>query len=726
MSRSRQTADPFSEDWVEVKDQPVSFREGKDHEVKLVAAAAGSEDTDSACHYWRLAEAMKMQRVEELKSLRQVGRVSAVLKQKLAANEDQKRNLILSEVFSHWRSLALDSTKAKSSAFWDNVRNSTAWDAAKTTAPDDDSEDSEYEQEDPDAACEYDKGRLDNGKVDSPLHPPETQDEKSSAVSTDTKEENQPVQTKETEPYVDIQQPTETKPEKQPEQRETKMEKKVEEDRLTALEKDRPIVSSPVSMAGLEFGAPELAEWRQWVNGIVFKAEPEQVWLTSSGNRSKWRLRLHELLKKEYPEMCKKRELQEVCHAGPREGSALEKRGAFAYARGAEFETGMGGGAGGSASTVCRDMPMAFAHYVESLFCGHPAAMVKVAEFYIQGYHTVKIDVSFAKMLLYEAWRRGERLAASWLSRVLTSPNNHWHVNSDTKSSAQKWLLAALKRECPIAIGLTMCNYQNVGLVATDFLITDAPFVPTSRIKKAADCLTEKAVKKATDWLYDSAWFYPDCAFLNTLYVYAATLPDKREKDFSQEELMAQLQDPLSSGHAEANYWMSRAVQSPGCALSTDDEENLRLSIQDKGQFYELPSPHFLQAMPSSSSIKGNVESSVNAKGSIEMSSRFLKQAANQHLPDAMADWSTCQLVGCPRFTEGFAWAERAAERLAPAGFWNLALCFAYGWGCAGSAELALLYLRLAHCAGHRRATDLVPLWTAALRPLPAACFTLA
>jgi len=218
-----------------------------------------------------------------------------------------------------------------------------------------------------------------------------------------------------------------------------------------------------------------------------------------------------------------------------------------------------------------------------------------------------------------------------------------------------------------------------------------------------------------------------DPIHLNTLHVYAATLPDKRLKDFSQEELMAQLQDPLSSGHAEANYWMSRAVQSPGCALSSDDEENLRLSIQDKGRFYELPSPHFLQSMPTSSSAKGKVESSVNAKGSVDMSTLFLKQAANQHLPDAMADWFTCQLWGCPPlFKAGFAWAERAAERLAPAGFWNLALCFAYGWGCPGSAELALLYLRLAQCAGHRRATDLVPLWTASLRPLPAACFTLA
>jgi len=474
--------------------------------------------------------------------------------------------------------------------------------------------------------------------------------------------------------------------------------------------------ASRLHLAGLDFAEPVLREWRDHVDAVVLDADPEQVWGSSFGNARKWRARLHTLLHTDYPEACKLRELREECHADETTSVALAQRGAAAFALGAKFETGhrvsvAAGPAGAGAQCgeaasgpVTRDMQLAFSHYVEALFCGYSPAMVKVAEYYIEGYNTVKIDFFFAKMLLYEAWRRLERSAGSWLARVLSSSNHLCHESPVAKTAARAWLKAALWRGCPIAICLSAWNYQDV--LGTD---KTAPLGKRLRTAKEPDYL------RALAWLKKGAAFYPDCAFLKTFHDhYASEAPVKHD------ELVAMMHDSLGFGHAEAQYLMCRREQSSGCRLFPDDDALLARKLATEKKSHQLDRLVFLE----STTTKPRAPER-------EISLLFLKQAALQHFPDAMADLSTCRLTDCTSTLwstdakEGLAWAEQAAEHNAPTAFWNLALCYRYGWGCPTSLSLSLCYLSLAKNAGHLRADALLPVWTDVLTPTPAAAFAL-
>ena len=80
------------------------------------------------------------------------------------------------------------------------------------------------------------------------------------------------------------------------------------------------------------------------------------------------------------------------------------------FARGRKHETADG---------VARNMHVAFKHYQRAMELGHKEAMVRVAAFYLRGYHVVKVDVARAKSLLEKALAMQAKGAAWFLGELL-------------------------------------------------------------------------------------------------------------------------------------------------------------------------------------------------------------------------------------------------------------------------------------------------------------------
>lgn len=426
----------------------------------------------------------------------------------------------------------------------------------------------------------------------------------------------------------------------------------------------------------LTFFTPQLKAWREKMDQTVLDMNPETSWRTSAIPRAGWRAHFQRLLRTEYPETEKLRDFQAIHKPCP-VSLLTEAAGERAFERGNRSET----------NRALRNMQQAFAHYVQSLCAGYAPAMVKVAEFYIQGYNTVKIDYSFAKMLLLEAWRRGEHVAGSWLARLLSSHNHIWHRSPQKEAAAEKWLLAAEKLGCPLAIVMSEWNFQ--------FILPD---------EKAHNRPPSLLYDKAASWLRDASAFYPDCAFLNTHTLFVASSRAEKKsktKALCTDELVTLLSAPLSAGHAESAYWMSRRKQSGGFPLESLEENALaNFAEEDKNVLYMSTPLHFLE--------KENISFSRNScsrQTSVARSLILLRQAAAQRLPDAVADFSTVCFVGTADFdrdlASGFVLALKAARLNAPNGFWNLALSYTYGWGCTANVDKAKQYFERATLAGH-------------------------
>ena len=85
------------------------------------------------------------------------------------------------------------------------------------------------------------------------------------------------------------------------------------------------------------------------------------------------------------------------------------------FARGRKHETADG---------VARNMHVAFKHYQRAMELGHKEAMVRVAAFYLRGYHVVKVDLASAKSLLEKAHAMQAKGAAALLSDAIGSDND--------------------------------------------------------------------------------------------------------------------------------------------------------------------------------------------------------------------------------------------------------------------------------------------------------------
>lgn len=306
------------------------------------------------------------------------------------------------------------------------------------------------------------------------------------------------------------------------------------------------------------------------------------------------------------------------------------------------------------------DMKRAFQHYLLSaIHTGHAGALLKVGEFYCQGYNVVHIDYEMAEELFRWAWLRGEAGAAAWLARLALTkgtgrggafqgPHAPAFSGGDV-IEASKWIQAGLDHHCPYAYFLA----------------------------RHAGHAIEEAARKSKAWtdLYrDIHRGFRDACFFYA--VYAA--PEEVLRGMRVVEPPKVMLEELSAlGHADGLWWLASKTQ------------------WDMGH-NTLPLAAFSSVLDDKKRTPGLLpEQKINPNQHL-----LLHMAAKQRHPIAMADLST-EFMKTAQWARAFHYAEEAADLGVTVGWWNLGLLFFYGFGVAADRTRAVNCIKKAAKQGH-------------------------
>ena len=339
--------------------------------------------------------------------------------------------------------------------------------------------------------------------------------------------------------------------------------------------------------------------------------------------------------------------MEKMTEAGllPLVDGPYDSTGSIHFAHGTDFET-----------ADIPNMRTAFLHYAASLQCGHAAAAVKVGEFFVLGYNTVRIDWVYAKLLFTWAYyQKSDLKAAVWLARLALSAGTGRGGKFETRESktntfkeankkeATGWLTVALQRRYPAAL----------------FLAAHAGTFQ----EQIAEWSNEDRKKAKQVMQSEMTAGFPDSCFF-----YAVFVADLNAKKGEWADWPC-VWKAVPVGHAEAQWWVSRCGWLKGVPFP--------LKTQSSS---EMPDEEDVVTLRC-----------INA----------LTTAALQNHPFAMADLSTVHLRSPSTFAKGHEWAKKAAKAGATNGFWNVGVCLWLGWGCTKNTTAAIEFFTTAAEHGH-------------------------
>ena len=402
------------------------------------------------------------------------------------------------------------------------------------------------------------------------------------------------------------------------------------------------------------------------------------------------------------------------------------------------------------------NMQEAFGCYVMAAVGGSLLALMKVAEFYCCGYHTVRVDLAFAKRLFFIAWCRGATSAAAWI----------WQEERQRGTLANRWVHCGASVGCPLAMIFSLCGrnssynchgsfvenkashtnaiFTQLGIQPdltvdslnwplTSLSTTPLP-LPITDEHMAALQEVSVAAKKGEAWAQMAlvVWFDNLSEDLKENYFAAKSEKedddDEEDEQEDEEEEQGQEQENEIKGDKGEEEKKSKTLQRMSELIRKCEQPSV-------GVWPAIGLGHagaqLLRAAYVSNGIKvgkfGSAVSNVVQMGDVQkedmlqVSLALLQQAAAQGSPEASAVLSTCYLDTKGEFIptdypKGVTYAEEGARLGNANALWNLAICYYQGRGVRADEKQAAELLAKAAAAGHPHAKALAAEW---FLPLP-------
>lgn len=180
------------------------------------------------------------------------------------------------------------------------------------------------------------------------------------------------------------------------------------------------------------------------------------------------------------------------------------------------------------------------------------ATLVRLGEYYLFGYDTVRISHAMAYRCFWHAWRRGEASAASWMIRLQWS-HSSGGVAREIQPSTLPWLIAGASVGCSMAQFL-LCEYVGAARFSSASSSSSAPVKPVKENDGKENIEEKKDMEEEQEWsrtrTAEARQFFDTHAFQNRLHML-----DLRARFGG----FLWFQKAAVHGHAEAQWQISSA-----------------------------------------------------------------------------------------------------------------------------------------------------------------------